>query len=280
MRLSDTGCQVCLRGRSAQEITRGYARAREREAWRRRRPFVILAALIALGVGAYAFQTYQTQLLNFGKQSMASFGRFYDANSDPAAIAPHYGGAAAVTQEPPPAPTSNSLPTPPPAATFTPTAAPTPAPAPVPARAAPAGPPPVAEPRLDAPEPTVPTAPPGQWVLHGRIFNLKTLKPLANVRLAVKRGDFAFSFAASGPDGWYSVVLPHVDDNGDGYQLAAQQADYASAAQYEGDIPYATLSASERTRLIQAAQEGDIHPSPITGASDYVRRDVFLSPRR
>lgn len=285
MRLSDTGCQVCLRGRSAQEITRGYARARAEKAWRRRRPFVILASLAALGVGGYAYQRYQAAILNFGRQSMASFGRFYDANSDPAAIAPHYGAAADTASQSQPKPSASPAddsfaPQNSPAATFPPAPAPTPAPAPVAARVAPAGPPPVIGPRLDAPEPTLPNVAPGQWVLHGRVFDLKTLKILADARIAVKRGDYSFAFATSGPDGWYAITLPRNENDNDGYQLAAQQTGYAAPAQYEGDIPYAKLSASERTQLIQAAQEGDTHPSPLTGSADYVRRDVFLSPRR
>ncbi len=266
MHLSDTGCPICLRGRSAKEITRGYTQAREQDARRRRRPFVILASVAALGIVGYAFQRYQTAILNLGQKSLANFSRLYDENSAPATVAP--------SQPSPPPPDAPSPPQeassiPPPV--FLPTPTPT---------TVPDGPPPAVEPRLDAPEPPLPGTAVGQGVLHGRIFDLKTLKPLAGARLTIKRGDSAFAFAASGPDGWYSVLLPRLEDDSDGYQLAAQQADYTSSAQYEGDIPYLKLSASEREHLIQVAQDGDTHPSPLNIASDYVRRDVFLSPRR
>ena len=81
-------------------------------------------------------------------------------------------------------------------------------------------------------------------------------------------------------DGWYAAQLPRLSADGDGYTISASVSGYAACAQYEPDIPYARLPASQRARLIQSARDGDLRPSLLADApgDPRLRRDVFLSP--
>jgi hypothetical protein len=280
LNLSDTGCPVCLRARSPQEITRGYARVRAEDAQRKRRPIVVLgslAAAAALGYGAFNFGS---PLLALARRGMARFGLFYDQNSDPAYIAPNYSrptGAEGTNSASAPAPVPATPATPPTPAPFVVPPAPAPTPAPPPPRATPKGPDPA------APEPPLPHSEPSQWILHGRVFDLETLQPIASIQLNVRFGESTVQTISADAAGYYAVVLQRQQsDSSAGYGLENGDSRYATAAQYEGDIPYRRLSAAERRQLIQNAQDNDVRPSPlvdIQGEED-LRRDVFLSPRQ
>jgi hypothetical protein len=52
-----TGCQICLRSRTKQEIMRGYAKLRDEKTRKRRRPYKILAAGALLGASGKLFNT-------------------------------------------------------------------------------------------------------------------------------------------------------------------------------------------------------------------------------
>ena len=57
-----TGCQICMRGRTKQEIVRGYTKLREDKDRRRKRPWKILAALALLGGVGKLGLTYGDQI--------------------------------------------------------------------------------------------------------------------------------------------------------------------------------------------------------------------------
>jgi hypothetical protein len=242
-----------------------------------------LAAAAAIGYGVFALGG---PALALARKGMARFGLFYDQNSDPTYIAPNY-------SRPADADGSGSAATPAPAAPMpapfaappAPVPAPVPAPAPAPAHA-PVAPPRAAAPQGPdpaAPEPPLPHAETSQWILHGRVFDLATLKPIASAQLNVKFGDSSQQVVGTDAAGYYAVVLQRQQsDSSAGYGLENGDSRYATAAQYEGDIPYRRLSAAERRQLIQNAQDNDVRPSPlvdIQGEED-LRRDVFLSPRQ
>jgi len=273
--LSDVGCPICLRGRSPQEITRGYAKVRADDARRRRRPLVVTAWLAGLATAGYLALTFQAPVLAFLHDTSTRFGHFYDDNSDPAHIAPDYRAVEAPTNPPAaPAPTPAS---PPPSA---------PRPASPPAAtsriaAPPTGLPKPSVPSLSAPEPPLPHAEGSQWILHGRAYDLSTLEPVAGAQLAVKFNDGVFQTMNADSQGYYAVLLQRLQSDNGGYTVENRDPRYATAVHHEGDIPYRKLPAAERRRLIQSAQENDVHPSTISDVSgeEGVRRDLFLSPR-
>jgi len=279
LNLSDVGCPICLRGRSPQEITRGYAKVRADDARRRRRPLVVTAWLAGLATAGYLALTFQAPALAFLHDVSARFGHFYDENSDPAHIAPDFHAStaptnpSAATQPPPAAPAASA-----------PAARPAPAPAPATSRPAavsaamakPAGP------NLSAPEPPLPHADASQWILHGRVYDLSTLEPIASASLSIKLGEGVVQTTSSNIDGYYAVVLPRLQSDNSGYTVDNRDPRYATAVHHEGDIPYRKLQAAERRRLIQNAQENDLHPSTISdiAGEEGVSRDLFLSPRQ
>jgi hypothetical protein len=278
LNLADPGCPVCLRGRSAQEIARGYARVRAEDVQRRRRPFVALAYFVAAAAVACAGIEYREPILDVMHRLSAKAAHFYDQNSDPAYIAPHYKPQA-------PAAPADSRPAEP-----NPSSAPLSAPAPTPGSMVPpaiirriASPAPaVAAPRLAAAEPPLPHAEPSQWILHGRVYDLATLEPIAGAQLTAKTGDAGGPFFTANADGYYAVVLPRSTSDNSGYGLENRDPRYATEAQFESDIPYRSLPAEDRTRLIRNAQENELHPGPIVdiAGEESRQRDVFLSPRR
>jgi hypothetical protein len=268
LNLSDSGCPVCLRGRSPQEITRGFAHAREEKARRRRRPFVVIATLAAVGGAGYALNAHKAPILDAGRRAWAWFGHFYDENSDPAYTAPNI-----KHMDEPPAATATSAPPSSNAAPLTATQL-------EPARAAASGGLPT--PVLSAPEPLLPHAEPTQWILHGRVYDLATLKPLAGVLVSAKLGDSILQERFTDPNGYYAFVLGRPQTDNGGYSLETRNPHYATAAQYEGDIPYRTLPAEDRQRMIEAAQDNGVQSTPLRDVQgeEGVLRDVFLSPRR
>ena len=78
LNLSDTSCPICLRGRSKYEITRAYAQVRADKSRRRRRPFIILAALLAGGTIASTVYDRRAQVSHAYDVVRARLTRFVD----------------------------------------------------------------------------------------------------------------------------------------------------------------------------------------------------------
>ena len=57
-----TGCQICMRTRTKQEIMRGYAKLRDDKARKQRRPFQILAVVLILGGLGKLILTYHDKI--------------------------------------------------------------------------------------------------------------------------------------------------------------------------------------------------------------------------
>jgi hypothetical protein len=271
LNLSDSSCPICLRGRSPQEITRGFARLKQEKEKRRRRPFVALAAVAVVGSIGYFLSKHAQDVGALYQRAAGGFSKYYQDNSSAEHLAQNGG-----IHAPPPPPAFSPAPAPPPAP------APTPPPAPKPAAPKPVPPPPSPAPAAAAQEPPLPALEPGRWILHGRVLDLKTLRPVPSAQLAVKIGGSSVGSPLVNADGYYSISLQRLASDEQGYEVVGSDPRYAPVVQYEGDIPYPKLSAAERARLVISAQEGDYRPSPLfdVRGEDDMRRDVYLSPRR
>jgi hypothetical protein len=84
---------------------------------------------------------------------------------------------------------------------------------------------------------------------------------------------------ASDARGAYAVVLPRVD--GGGFDPTTIDARFLPSVLHESDIPYATLSPSERADLAQSAAGGDMASTPVDGSpsATVVVRDLFVVRR-
>ena len=89
LNLSDTGCPICLRGRSKYEITRAYAKLREEKSRRRRLPFIVLGILlVAGGIGRLVY-LQRARIAQASGSARARVARFVDEAGDPANYAAH-----------------------------------------------------------------------------------------------------------------------------------------------------------------------------------------------
>lgn len=268
LNLSDDICPVCMRARSKQEIVRGYAQVRQEEERRKRRPFVIIAWLLVSGAVVCLLYFLQPLIALGLAQAQSRLARFYNRITDPNYARSAEGNA--VPSAEPPTPALPPLPH---------------APPPIPVaveRAIPAPRTPVAPaPEIRLPQAPLPPLRPGQWLLQGRVYDLLTLAPAPNVALAAKVGESPSSSFYSDRAGRYRVVLNR-QSSGPGYEIVASDSRYAAAVQYEGDIPYARLSADERRQLARSARDGDSHSTPLAdiAGESTLRRDLFVCPRR
>ncbi|OGR90755.1 MAG: hypothetical protein A2V88_07975 [Elusimicrobia bacterium RBG_16_66_12] len=264
LNLSDTGCPICLRGRSKYEITRGYARLREDKTRRRRRPFIILGVLAivaAAGRVAYLQRERIAQVYGSGR---ARVTRFADEAGDPANYAPH-----PIAKTPAAAPTTAPRPIEP---------SPAPGRSSSPERAISAA----ATAPKDIPDLVVPPVSPGMWAAHGRVYDLKTLKPAADIMLDFTHSSNLYRGSSrSDANGRYLVILQRTEPPG-GYEVVCEASGYLAPVFHEADIPYADLPAADRELLVDSARSGDTHSTPLTDidGAESRRLDLFLAPRR
>lgn len=268
LNLSDAGCPICLRGRSKYEITRDYAQLREDKSRRRRRPFVILGALLVLGAAGRMVFLHRERIARTYGRAHARVTRFMDEAGDPANYAPHPIAKSAAPDEPPaPAPAGGSPPTS--------------GSAPAPEQKNPSA----KAPPIEVPDLVVPAMEPNRWAVYGRVYDLKTLRPAGNVGVTFVHSMGGASYLSRGSvsdaDGRYMVVFERSKFPG-GYEAACNDARYLRPVFQEADIPYATLPAADRQSLLDSARSGDMHSTPfeeITG-EDSRRLDLFLAPRQ
>lgn len=272
LELSADVCPICLRPRSKLEITRGYARLKEEQARRRRRPFVIAGWLAAFSCAGWIAYRQRAPLAAAARDARARAERFVDYAVDPRNHMAHPANAPAAlppANEPPP-PAAPAEPAVPPRAPAAPAPAPPPAPK---AEKSPA----TAE---DLP---IPPLTPSQWAVYGRVYDLITLKPVPEAQLDFSIAGSEGAVAASirtDEEGRYVLPLMRLPQGS--YEIRAVKPGYAFAALYEADIPYAQLTLDERRTIVRSARDGDLPLPPLTDlrGEDSLRRDVFLAPRR
>jgi hypothetical protein len=120
-----------------------------------------------------------------------------------------------------------------------------------------------------------------QWAIYGRVYDLITLRPVAEVQLNFQaNAGGGAGYAQTDEYGRFAAVLGRLPEGS--YEIHASRPDYASSVLYEPDIPYSKLSLEARREMAQTALEGDIPLPPLTDVTgdDSMRRDLFLVPRR
>jgi hypothetical protein len=247
-------CRECGRLRALYEIQRGLEPLRQEERLRRGRWKMTAACL--LGTAAFA------ALVRERTSILKEIAGARDAIAPPNIAAPEPGRDPAPNQAPAPAPQSQPLP------------------AAAPAPTASLGPPPASD-KLPESAVAVPSSlDPTQWAVHGRVYDLMTLRPIAGARLRfVVAGSSVLKYEAiSDGDGRYLAIVARDQD----YEIEASKTDYAPFALHETDIPYARLSLDKRRTIVDEVRDGDIPVSSFHDASggESARRDVFLAPQR
>lgn len=239
---TDTVCNVCLRGRTRQEIFRSVRKVSQEEKKERQRPYFIAGAVlltVAAGFGAYTYP------------------KWAPAAAPPAP--PPTAAAVPAAQIPvAAAPTPEALPPAPPTAT----AAPTPAPAPY----STALPEKYHRKAKGSPSKTslsdssgAEEAPENQWTINGRVYELLSLKGVAGARLTFtdKNDGHAFK-SVTKADGSYKIALPRMQDGG--YEVTVSHKDHRPDYLDEMEPAYDHQSRSRRLEAAQMlAQTGMLH---------------------
>jgi len=259
--LEATGCQICMRARTKQEIMRGYAKLREDKARRQRLPIKILAVILILGGGGKLFLTYQERITAAAGSASGKISRWADDMRDPS----HYSGRqpAASSEAPAPAAPADPLRT----QTFSDSAKPAKAPAPAPgATPAVAASPP-------APKPLVKNA----WRVTGTVYDLATLAPVPKALIVFKHEGMPTVEATTDEQGAYEADL----DKKDGWSVSLKAPNYRRGQILDIDPPYRVRDADERHAAFDHLTDGDLIPVQVgwKRTSSRVRLDLVAAPQ-
>jgi hypothetical protein len=265
--LSETGCPICLRGRSPQEIANDARRLREQERLARQRPWKIaggLAAAAALAALAVRFQEPLSRAV--GAATGAVSGAF-EKIQDPRYYAPQ--------SETPPPDAPAPVEPPPAAASPAPVA---PRPASVPAHAAaeaPAGP----ERALTWQLPAWPEDQSGMgdfWRVQGFVYDLESAKPMMSVTVRFTPLDESGPRVEARTDslGAYAVRLARQRQ----YRAQVIAPGYLTGPLEDGDPPYRAQARAERVRAAKVAREYSSESATLTWNDnlDEVRQDLVV----
>lgn len=260
-----TGCQICLRGRTKQEIVRGYTKLREEKARKRRRPFQILAAVLLIGAGAKLAATYRAKIAASAGAVTGAISRHVDDMRDPKYYAPRAAAPPASETPAPGAPVApedalrSQLMPPNPADAVTPPAAP----AARPARSKP--------PAKNA------------WRVAGTVYDLATLDPVPGAMITFLRNDKEPVTATTDAKGAYEADLVKGDGWSVGMKMTAPawgQPRYRRGQLLDIDPPYRDRDADERRAAMNAVTDGDMGAAPLEWARalSRVRLDLIAVP--
>ncbi len=253
-----------MRGRTKQEIVRGYTKIREDKDRRRKRPWKILAALALLGGAGKLGLTYGDQIKAAAGKASAAASRWADGMRDPKNYSrtPHTAESAATPVAPPVAPEDAQR-----TRLFD---SPTPAAAPA-ALSNPAD-------LTPTPSPEAPRAlAKNEWRVTGSVFDLATLKPVVGAKVT-------FSLEAAEPDsvetdekGVYEIVLT----KGDGWKVLTESDQHRPGQVVDLDPSYRTRDADERHATLKALNDDDLLPAPVNfkRKDSEVRLDLVVLPK-
>lgn len=261
-----TGCQICMRPRTRQEIMRGYAKLREDKARRRRRPFQILAAVLVLGGGGWLLKTHGGRLAAAASSAGAAIVRWADDLRNPSNYAMKQ-----APQAPPEPPAAPGAPVAPESAMRS--------------RLFPEDSPPPSTPAADAPAKAPPAPPAGPrplakntWRVSGTVYDLATLEPVPGAEIAFLLDEKEPRRATTGEDGAYEVDLV----KGDGWTVHVIAPDRRRGQVLDLDPSYRIRDADERRAVLENVTDGDLIPAPVSWprARSKVVLDLFVIPSR
>lgn len=254
-----TGCPICLRGRTPQEILRGYAKLRAAATAKRRRPYLIAAAVVVLGVSGWLVATYRQKI----KAAAGALARRVDAMRDPKNYAPQAPAPAA--PRPPAAPGE-------PASVETAVRAQLMSADTPPANPAPA-PPPVSAPPQAAPAKALAT---NAWRVSGTVYDLKTLEPVADAEITFVRHESETETTMTDAHGEYEIDLA----KGDGWTVSLISARHRRGQVLDIDPPYRVRDTDERLAAMNALTDGDLAATPVDWSRGHarVRLDLVAVP--
>jgi hypothetical protein len=231
-----TQCPVCLRPRSRHEMMKDLSKQRHEDESRRRKPYYIVGAIF-LGLGVL-----------FVLSNLPKRGPARPPAPAPRPVAPS--PAPSPAPEPPSSIQKGSWSAPPPE--------PAPAPAPKPA--------PVAATPTDAIPPSIPETveqeEPAGWRVHGRVYDLLSLKAAAGARLTFENRSTGEVFKAkTDARGNYKVDLPTLTDGG--YWVAIAAKGFSGDFLEEGSPPFASRTRAGREEAAAEAAQSKVLHVPI-----------------
>ncbi len=253
-----SGCQICMRSRTKQEILRGYAKLRDDAARKRRRPFQLLAAFLLLGGGGKLIATYRGRLSSAAGKMGAAVGRWADNMRDPKNYAPQLAG----TEAPKP-PTRPGAPVAPEDALRAKLLPPDPPPAqvPTPAVATPGGPKPLAK---------------HMWRVSGMVYDLATLRTVARSAVIFQRDGNEPVTATTDENGDYTIDLQKAD----GWDVSIKAPNRRQGGLLDADPSYRIRDADERRAVMEQMTNDDLSAARVEWkrAKSKVRLDLIVVP--
>lgn len=257
-----TGCQICMRARTKQEIVRGYSKLREEKDRKRKRPWKILAAVVLLGGAAKVYLDHGERIKAETSRAAAIVHNWVDGMRDPKNYSPVKSAAPdAPPAGPPVAPEDAQR-----AQLFS---SPAPAAAPVPS----ATPTAAADPPPPGPKPLVKNA----WRVTGTVFDLATLKPASYVKIEFAREGAETESVNTDDDGAYEIDLP----KGEGWTVSARSPKHRRGQLVDLDPSYRARDADERRAALEQINDGDLTPAPVEWSRKQtkVRLDLVVVPQ-
>lgn len=261
-----TGCQICLRPRTKQEIVRGYAYLREEKARRKALPFKIAGAILVVAITVKVSWDNREGIksaADAGKKYVsAKYEKFTDAKSYVPKQTP---------TEPPPVNPADLPPTDPRSA-YAP---------PAQQKAYGGGP---GEAGRGAPAASAPKTGPApaklgplaatDWRVSGQVYDLATLEPVAGVQVSFQRPDIAPVNVVSGEDGRYEADIA----KGEGWTVRAASGEHRPGQVLDIEPPYRQRDADERRAALENLSDSDLSPAPVSWkrSRSKVRLDLVL----
>lgn len=271
--LSDTGCPICLRGRTPQEIANDARRLREEERRRRLLPWKILIFLTLLGAGGWLAARYREPLTRLYASVSGAISGALDKMRDPS----YYAKSDDEQAPPPPPDPAATQAAPGTSAPRAAPAAPPAAPPPNPHQAAPAPPEPPREPTWELP-PVSGAGMHGHWLVRGFVYDLASARPLADAELLFEavEGEPHRTVTQTDRDGYYLVRLPRQRN----YRAMARAKGYRTFPLEDGDPPYRTMSAAARRQALKEALDYSSDAATLGWNENYdeIRQDFALIP--
>ena len=262
--LEATGCQICMRSRTKQEIMRGYAKLREEKSRKQRLPFKILAIALILGGGGKLFLIYREKITSAAGIASGKINKWADDIRDPS----QYAGRKPAQSPDADAPVAPVAPADPLRTQLFSDNSKQPK-----GPASASGATPAAAALPSAPKPLVKNA----WRVTGTVYSLTTLAPVAKALVSFKHNGLPTVEETTDEQGAYEVDL----DKRGGWSVSLKAPDYRRGQILDIDPPYRVRDADERRAAFDHLTDGDLIPIQVgwKRTSSRVRLDLVAAPQ-